>query len=185
MHERLAWLIVLATIPAGITGLLLEHALRTLFAKPVAAALLTANGVILLIGERLRRDQARRCAVAPVADALDDMAPGRGISSRFRPGAVVMASASAPGRPAPSAVRLTQPAAGLDDPADSLDTAVATRLRAVDALIIGLFQVLALLARISRSGVPRLPASAAVWTVSRRSAMPSSSLPLSSWRPAY
>ena len=36
--ERLAWLLVVATIPAGITGLALEHALRTLFAKPLAAA---------------------------------------------------------------------------------------------------------------------------------------------------
>src|SRR5579884_3470554 len=32
--ERLAWLIVLATIPVGITGLALEHVFRTLFAKP-------------------------------------------------------------------------------------------------------------------------------------------------------
>ena len=47
-YERLAWLIVLATIPAGITGLLLEHSLRTLFAKPLAAAVfLTVNGLIL------------------------------------------------------------------------------------------------------------------------------------------
>src|SRR6201981_2646675 len=44
-YERLACLIVLATIPAGITGLLLEHSLRTLFAKPLAAAVfLTING---------------------------------------------------------------------------------------------------------------------------------------------
>src|SRR5215469_11777029 len=33
--ERLAWLIVIATIPVGITGLLLEHVFRTLFAKPL------------------------------------------------------------------------------------------------------------------------------------------------------
>ena len=55
-YERLAWLIVLATIPAGITGLLLEHALRTLFAKPLAAAVfLTINGLILFAAEYLRR----------------------------------------------------------------------------------------------------------------------------------
>src|SRR5690349_19838298 len=46
--ERLAWLLVVATIPAGITGLALEHTLRTVFAKPLAAAIfLTLNGVIL------------------------------------------------------------------------------------------------------------------------------------------
>src|SRR4051794_29483831 len=38
--ERLAWLIVLATIPVGVTGLAFEHVFRTVFAKPEAAAIL-------------------------------------------------------------------------------------------------------------------------------------------------
>ena len=68
--ERLAWLLVVATIPAGITGLALEHALRTLFAKPLAAAVfLTVNGLILLAGERVRRRAAVRHLV--VAHATD------------------------------------------------------------------------------------------------------------------
>jgi undecaprenyl-diphosphatase len=54
--QRMAWLLILGTIPVGIVGLLFEHDLRTLFAKPIAAAIfLTLNGVILLAGERLRR----------------------------------------------------------------------------------------------------------------------------------
>jgi undecaprenyl-diphosphatase len=54
--ERLAWLLIVATIPAGLTGLVFEHALRTVFAKPLAAAIfLTINGVILYVGERYRR----------------------------------------------------------------------------------------------------------------------------------
>jgi undecaprenyl-diphosphatase len=54
--ERLAWLIVLATIPVGIAGLLLEHTFRTVLGRPVpAATFLILNGVILLFGERLRR----------------------------------------------------------------------------------------------------------------------------------
>ena len=54
--ERLAWLLVIGTIPVGVTGLALEHFLRTVFAKPAAAAaFLIVNGVILLAGERLRR----------------------------------------------------------------------------------------------------------------------------------
>jgi undecaprenyl-diphosphatase len=54
--ERLAWLLVVATIPAGITGLLFEHIFRVTFAKPLwAAVFLMVNGVILLVGERLRR----------------------------------------------------------------------------------------------------------------------------------
>src|SRR5437899_4752818 len=63
--ERLAWLLIVATIPAGLTGLALEHALRTLFAKPLAAAIfLTINGGILLAGERVRRRAAVRKLVA-------------------------------------------------------------------------------------------------------------------------
>jgi undecaprenyl-diphosphatase len=63
--ERLAWLLIVATIPAGLTGLALEHALRTLFAKPLAAAIfLTINGLILLAGERVRRRAAVRALVA-------------------------------------------------------------------------------------------------------------------------
>ncbi|MEA2294782.1 MAG: undecaprenyl-diphosphatase, partial [Solirubrobacteraceae bacterium] len=47
--QRLAWLIILATIPVGITGLAFEHTFRTVFAKPLAASLLlVVNGLILL-----------------------------------------------------------------------------------------------------------------------------------------
>jgi undecaprenyl-diphosphatase len=54
--ERLAWLIVVASIPAGILGLALEHELRTLTAKPeIAAIFLMVNGCILLAAERFRR----------------------------------------------------------------------------------------------------------------------------------
>jgi undecaprenyl-diphosphatase len=54
--ERLAWLIVFATIPVGILGLLLEHTVRVALAKPLAASVfLVANGFILLSAERLRR----------------------------------------------------------------------------------------------------------------------------------
>ena len=54
--ERLAWLLIIATVPTGLVGLLFEHTLRTIFAKPTAAgAFLIVNGVILFLGERLRR----------------------------------------------------------------------------------------------------------------------------------
>ena len=57
--ERLALLLVIGTIPVGITGLALEHTFRTVFAKPLPAAIfLTVNGAILLAGERLRRRDA-------------------------------------------------------------------------------------------------------------------------------
>jgi len=55
-NERLAWLIIAASIPAGIIGLALEHQLRTLTAKPeVAAVFLVVNGLILFAAERFRR----------------------------------------------------------------------------------------------------------------------------------
>jgi undecaprenyl-diphosphatase len=54
--ERLAWMIVVATIPAGLVGLVFEHVLRTLTAKPLAAAIgLMVNGLLLLAAERYRR----------------------------------------------------------------------------------------------------------------------------------
>src|ERR1700732_942550 len=46
--QRLAWLIILATIPVGIAGLLLEHTFRTVLGKPIPDALfLTVNGGVL------------------------------------------------------------------------------------------------------------------------------------------
>jgi undecaprenyl-diphosphatase len=55
-NERLAWLIIMASIPAGILGLVFEHQLRTLTAKPeVAAIFLMVNGLVLFAAERFRR----------------------------------------------------------------------------------------------------------------------------------
>jgi len=54
--ERLAWLIIVASIPVGILGIALEHAARTATAKPLIASIfLVFNGFILLGAERLRR----------------------------------------------------------------------------------------------------------------------------------
>jgi undecaprenyl-diphosphatase len=54
--ERLAWLLVVASIPAGLAGVLLEHAFRTLFAVPLAASMfLFVNGLILSAAEVFRR----------------------------------------------------------------------------------------------------------------------------------
>ena len=54
--ERLAWLIIAATIPVGILGIILEHPVRVALAKPLSAAIfLIVNGCILLAAERFRR----------------------------------------------------------------------------------------------------------------------------------
>ena len=54
--ERLAWLIIIASIPAGVIGLVFEHQLRTLTAKPeIAAIFLMVNGLLLFAAEWFRR----------------------------------------------------------------------------------------------------------------------------------
>lgn len=109
--SRLAWLIVIATIPVGITGLALEHTFRTIFAKPLAAAIfLTINGVVLLTGERLRRTSEKALAVS--ASAHD-----RGVATNDR------------------------------------GTRSVLSLSYGEALGVGAFQIAALFAGISRSGV--------------------------------
>ena len=69
--ERLAWLIIVASIPAGIIGLALEHQLRTLTAKPeVAAIFLMVNGCLLFGAERYRRRaEVRELAIREGAKA--------------------------------------------------------------------------------------------------------------------
>ena len=58
----------MATIPAGLIGLIFEHTLRTQFAKPLSAAIfIIINGGILLIGDRFMRDHHMR---APKRDFL-------------------------------------------------------------------------------------------------------------------
>jgi undecaprenyl-diphosphatase len=75
--ERLAWLIVVASIPAGILGLALEHPLRTLTAKPeVAAIFLMVNGLLLFAAERYRRRaEVRELALREGAKAAGERDP--------------------------------------------------------------------------------------------------------------
>jgi len=123
--ERLAWLIVLATIPVGITGLAFEHVFRTTFAKPVAAsAFLFVNGLILLAGERTRRaaEPEPQLEAAVLAGARSGVATTGGRSAED----VAQAYAS--------------------------DVRVS-RMPFKDAVGIGSLQIAALFAGISRSGI--------------------------------
>lgn len=126
--QRLGWLLVVATIPAGITGLVFEHILRTQFAKPLSAAIfLTLNGVMLLFGELVRRRSLERHAAAAAADGSGDPARPRHSHRRSRRLAV-------PDSAAPGLRKL-----------DDLDFGTAGA--------VGVAQVAALLAGISRSGI--------------------------------
>ncbi len=116
-------MLILATIPVGISGLALEHLFRTVLGKPIPAAVfLTLNGAILYGGERLRRR-------APAGPRV----PAR-------------AAAAGPGRHARTA---TLPAVGTDLASDRR----LASLGFAEATLIGSAQVLALLPGISRSGV--------------------------------
>lgn len=61
---RLAWLLLAATVPAGLTGLIFEHALRTQFAKPLSAIVfLFINGLILLVGDRYLKQKGENRSI--------------------------------------------------------------------------------------------------------------------------
>lgn len=63
--ERTGWLLVLATIPVGILGVIFEHPVRRLFGSPApAATFLIINGAIMFGGEALRRMQRRNAGRA-------------------------------------------------------------------------------------------------------------------------
>jgi len=96
--ERMAWLLVVGTIPVGLIGLALEHPLRDLFAKPVSsAAFLTVNGAILLAGERLRRQAAVRRLLATRETTRSQSEEGRRLDTLGfeEAGAVGVAQATA------------------------------------------------------------------------------------------
>ena len=75
--ERLAWMIILATIPVGLVGVALQKEFTKVFAKPeLAAVFLAVNGVILLVSERMRRVRDNGGGGVPTV-ALAVAAPAR------------------------------------------------------------------------------------------------------------
>jgi undecaprenyl-diphosphatase len=61
--ERLAMLLLVGTLPAGVLGVYLENRIKALFASPYeAAGLLVVNGVMMLAFEVLRRRAEHRTA---------------------------------------------------------------------------------------------------------------------------
>jgi undecaprenyl-diphosphatase len=139
--ERLAWLIILATIPVGLAGLAFEHVFRVIFGRPAyAAVFLIINGLILLAGERFRRRASLEAEKQIAAEREYALAGAGGGYARSYPGR---------GRHAPSR---------RDPRLEEMDNAVESdgrlsRMGYGEAVIIGSAQVLALLAGISRDGV--------------------------------
>jgi undecaprenyl-diphosphatase len=143
--QKLAWMIIFATIPVGLVGLVFEHTFRVLFAVPSrAAAFLVLNGIILFSAERFRTRKSREADQQVLADR--EKAPERELV-----GAAGMAGAHASGQRA-----LRQ---------EEVISAIQADRRIVafghgQAILIGSAQILALLAGISRDGVAM---SAGMW----------------------
>jgi undecaprenyl-diphosphatase len=121
-------MIIVATIPVGLTGIALEHTFRTLLAKPVAAAVfLFVNGMVLLLGERLsRRTRNRTLLAVPATPAEARQLAGGAERRRGRDSDDILAAEAADAR--------------------------ISRLSFLDALSVGALQIGALFAGISRSG---------------------------------
>jgi undecaprenyl-diphosphatase len=151
--QRLAWMIVLATIPVGLVGLVAEHPFRVIFGKPIVAGVFLAiNGLILIAGERYRSRAslaADKRAVATweaelvMAGGRPAFPPGQDRPERDQPER---------GQPAHAGTRAQVP--GHPEQADAI--ASDRRVSVVGygkAIVIGSSQILALLAGISRDGV--------------------------------
>ena len=60
VYARLAWLIIVATIPVGLLGLIFQTKLQELFAAPeIVAVFLMLNGVVLYCAELLKKRRMR------------------------------------------------------------------------------------------------------------------------------
>jgi undecaprenyl-diphosphatase len=139
-NEKLAWMIILATIPVGLVGLKYEHEFRTFFGKPIRAAIFLAiNGVILLAGEKFRRKASLQADEEVLAEREREREMVA-VGGQRRTGGARHAAGH-------QAIRA----------ADRADAIAADRRLARrsywEALLIGSSQILALLAGISRDGV--------------------------------
>jgi undecaprenyl-diphosphatase len=136
--QKLAWMMIFATIPVGLAGVLFEHTFRVLFGVPSRAALfLVANGIILFAAEKFRTRKSIEADRQVLAEREQQPEP-----ELVGAGASVGAHASGH--------RVER--------REELVTAIQSDRRIVDfgyaaALLIGSAQILALLAGISRDGV--------------------------------
>jgi undecaprenyl-diphosphatase len=124
VYAKLGWLLIIATIPAGILGLVLEKPIRSLFASPlVAAGFLIVNGLILFTAERLRS----------------------------RPKRVLTAAGATPANASPHSHSPVPALPDTESRDEQSDTSIS-RLTWRQALGIGTAQAAALIPGISRSG---------------------------------
>ena len=128
--QRLAWLLVVGTIPVGLAGLVLDKTLRTSLGKPVPAAIFLAlNGLVLYAVEKFRnrrRDDEAAPGNVPLSQQETMVMPAIG-AEQTAPIPVVVAEEDSDGR--------------------------LSKLGWGETLLIGAVQSFALLPGISRSGI--------------------------------
>ena len=146
--QRMAWMIVLATIPVGLVGVVADKPFREVFGKPIVAGVfLIINGVILYCGERFRPASSIRADQEIAAQRQQALMPApAGVRRQPVPAGPGMARQArhASGQQAVRQEELVQ--------AVQADERLS-RMGYLRALIIGSSQILALLAGISRDGV--------------------------------
>jgi len=162
-NQKLAWMLILATIPVGLTGVLFEHEFRVFFGKPIRAAIfLVINGLILFAGERFRTRQSRQ-ADAEIEQQRAAAASSDGAATeRQRVASAASGSQAAVASDASlgstgarhAAPRSGSAAARQDEVQLGIEADQRLTQRSFGAaVLIGSAQVLALLAGISRDGV--------------------------------
>ena len=146
--QRLAWMIILATIPVGLVGVVADKPFREIFGKPIVAGVfLIINGVILYCGERFRPASSIRAdqdIAAQREQALLPAAAGPRRPPVPAPPGMARQARHASGQQAVRQEELMQ--------AIQADERLS-RMGYLRALTIGASQILALLAGISRDGV--------------------------------
>jgi undecaprenyl-diphosphatase len=136
INERLAVLLIVATIPVGIAGIALDKIVRTYLGKPIPAALfLILNGAVLFGVERMQRN---RKSDEEFLSALR----AHGSDGSVEDTRVI---------PVVSATEVTAPLEPVTG-AEAIDARLST-LRYGEAVAVGSAQILALLPGVSRSGI--------------------------------
>ena len=156
--QTLAWMLILATIPVGIAGALLQHLFTHVFSKPVlVAGFLFVNGLILLGGERLRRrgvEEESQQVAADMERAAErqraTVATGAaGTGDRAGAGRGVRVGGGSGGRHSSGQRAAKQQAASMAVESDQRLVGVGY----LGGLVLGSMQILALLPGISRDGI--------------------------------
>jgi undecaprenyl-diphosphatase len=149
IDQRLAWMLIVATIPVAIAGALLQHLFTHVFSKPVlVAGFLFVNGLILLGGERLRRRGADLEAEQIAAD--------HAAASQRQPAAVGAGERGIAERGPGSSGRHSAGPRGAKQQEAQVALAADRRLVRLGfggGLLLGASQILALFPGISRDGI--------------------------------